>query len=185
MITSMLWTNSPTPCHPDRVDRIVCWGAPLYASPITARATISGSMMAQLFALDSHSAERACAISCRHRAAVGWFTVALEPTLPVPIARAAPLHTWPAYRDAMCHLVIDADWQGDLARMDELGIPVELVWGERDRVGDRGHAEALAARAQHTTVTLIPGEDHHLPITRPEICRGQVTETLAHVQPPS
>ena len=139
---------------------------------------ISGSTMARLFALDTGWAERACAISCRHRTAAGWLTAALEPTLPVPIARAVSLHTWPAYRDAMRHLVIETDWHDHLARLDANETSVELVWGTKDKVGDREFGRSLASTASGTTVTLIANANHHLPMTHPGICLNQLTRAI-------
>ena len=80
--------------HPDRIDRVVCWGAPIYPSPAAARAHISGSAVTRLFVVDPAWAARACAISCRHRVAAGWLTAATEPQLPTQVARAVPQHTW-------------------------------------------------------------------------------------------
>lgn len=127
--------------------------------------------MARLFALDTGWAEHVCAISCRHRTAAGWLTAAFEPTLPVPIARSVALHTWPAYRDAMRHFVIEADWQDHLTRLDDSNTAVELVWGTDDKVGDVDFASTLASATGNTTVTLIPDADHHLPLTHPDLCR--------------
>ena len=79
--------------HRHRIDRVVCWGAPIYRSPEAARTQISGSAMTRLFALDTRWAERACAISCNHRRAAGWLAAGLAPTLPVAVARAASVHT--------------------------------------------------------------------------------------------
>jgi pimeloyl-ACP methyl ester carboxylesterase len=161
--------------HPENVERIVCWGAPLYRSPQEARSKISGNTMTRLFALDTAWAERACAISCRHRRAAGWLGAASEPGLPVPIARGASLHTWPAYRDSMRHLVLESDWSALLDELDSRETPVELVWGTEDRVGDQAYARALAEGLTHLTVTLIPDADHHLPMTHPDICLAQLT----------
>ena len=162
--------------HPNHVEKIVCWGAPIYASPEAARTRISGSSMARLFVLDTRWAERACAISCRHRTAAGWMTAALEPSLPVPVARAVPLHTWPAYRDAMRHLVIETDWRGLLAELDDLEIPVELTWGSDDKVGDHAHARAISTPGSNSAVTLIPGAGHHLPMSHVDLCAGQLID---------
>ena len=115
--------------HRDRVARVVCWGAPVYRSPETARVRIAGSTMARLFALDTDLASRACAISCRHRTAAGWLSAAAEPRLPVPVARAASLHTWPAYRDALRQLVIDPEWNELVTACDQASIEIRLVWG--------------------------------------------------------
>lgn len=159
--------------HSDRVDRVVCWGAPIHASAGAARTRISGSVMTRLFALDTTWAERACAISCRHRIAAGWLTAAAEPRLPVRVARAAPQHTWPAYRDAMRNLVIDTDWRVLLGELDAIGTSTRLVWGTHDHVGDPAYAAEIIGSKQ--SVTSIADADHHLPMTHPEICRTHLT----------
>ena len=160
--------------HPHRVTRVVCWGAPIYPSPNAARSRISGSTMARLFVLDTESAERACALSCRHRRAAGWLTVAAEPRLPIPVARAVPLHTWPAYRDAMRHLVIDTDWGRLLAELDDRQTQLRLVWGERDPVGDRHHTTRLLRSHPDVEMTVVAGADHQLPTTDPPTCVDQL-----------
>ncbi len=161
--------------HPDRVVRVVGWGAPIYPSPSAARQQITGSAMAKLFALDTHVAERACAVSCRHRAAAGWLSAVAEPRLPVAIARQVPLHTWPAYRDAVRHLVIDVDWDELVTDCADLEIDVRLVWGAHDRVGDRRHAEHLA-RDGAGQVDVLDHGDHRLPLTDPATCISHLTE---------
>ncbi len=166
--------------HPERVDRVVCWGAPIYSSPEAARAHISGTAMARLFVLNTKWAQRACAISCRHRSAAGWLTAAAEPRLPIPLARAAPQHTWPAYRDAMSDLVINTDWPGLLRQLDDNGISTELVWGSNDKVGDPNYAGTIIGPT--ASVTSIADADHHLPLTHPQTCRTQLTGT--ELRPP-
>ncbi len=161
--------------HPERVDRVVCWGAPIYSSPEAARAQISGSAMTRLFVLDTKWAQRACAISCRHRSAAGWLTAAAEPRLPIPVARAVSQHTWPAYRDAMRDLVINTDWPGLLRQLDDNGISTELVWGSNDKVGDPEYARTIIGAT--ASLTPIADADHHLPLTHPETCRNQITGT--------
>ena len=99
--------------------------------------------MTRLFVLDTSWAERACAISCRHRAVTGWLTAAAEPGLPVPVARAVSQHTWPAYRDAMRDLVIGTDWYTLLRQLDDNGTSTEFVWGADDNVGDPDHAASI------------------------------------------
>ena len=133
--------------HPDRVVRVVGWGAPIYPSPSAARQQIAGSAMAKLFALDTHVAERACAVSCRHRAAAGWLSAVAEPRLPVAIARQVPLHTWPAYRDAVRHLLEDdrTVTVGDLGRHLDTAI---------DRTGV--HDDGVGLRVAHTSSASVP-----------------------------
>jgi pimeloyl-ACP methyl ester carboxylesterase len=156
--------------HPDRLGRLVCWGAPIYRSEADARATISAAgLMARLFVLDTEWAHRACALSCRHRAAAGWATAMCEPELPVPISRTMPLHTWPAYREAIAGLVMATEWSQLLpaiAQQSELS----LVWGTEDRIGDRDFAADLTP----DSVGLEPGADHHLPLSHGARCRDDL-----------
>ena len=131
--------------------------------------------MAKLFALDTDLAARACAVSCRHRTAAGWLSAIAEPRLPIPVARAAPLHTWPAYRDAVRHLVLDVDWERLLVACDRHDVEVRFVWGAHDRVGDRIHARRIATGTRSTVVELPTG-DHRLPVTNPSTCIAQLVE---------
>ncbi|RMH67708.1 MAG: alpha/beta fold hydrolase [Actinomyces sp.] len=162
--------------HPGRVDGIVCWGAPVYRDAEAVRARLRANLMTRLFVLDTPWARRACALNCRHRRAAGWFAAVTDPSLPVPVARAASLHTWPAYRDALRHLVLEVDW----ARLlDPPGPPVRLVWGDADPVGDRDLARRLAADRPRVTVAVVPGADHHLPLAHPEVCLAHLRELTA------
>ena len=163
--------------HPDRIRRIVCWGAPVHASPDDARANLAGSTMARLFALDTSVAEWACGLSCRHRTAAGWLSAALEPGLPVAVARAAPQHTWPAYRDSMRQLVLDVDWSGLLTTCDRAGIVVELVWGADDRIGDPARAAEMTDGLSNVSVDVHETGDHRLPLHDPDTCIGRLVTT--------
>ncbi|MEO6654367.1 MAG: alpha/beta hydrolase [Ilumatobacteraceae bacterium] len=160
--------------HPDRSVRVVGFGAPVYRSPEQARRHIAVSAMARLFAFDTALAERACALSCRHRAAAGWLSVVAEPRLPIPIARAASMHTWPAYRDAVRHLVLDVDWAAALRACDEHGIEVDLVWGGNDRIGDRAFAGQLIDAGRLSRLVVLEEGDHRLPLTHPTTCVEQL-----------
>ncbi|MFV1991137.1 MAG: alpha/beta fold hydrolase [Acidimicrobiales bacterium] len=170
---ALLWARR----HSERVERIVCWGAPIFASPEAARRRISGSTMTRLFALDTTWARRACALSCHHRTAAGWLSASAEPRLPVPIARAASLHTWPAYRDAICGLVIETNWPTLMGDLDSKGIGVDLVWGTEDRVGDHRIAHEIVKNSEHSTMTIVDGAGHHLPMTHPALCLSQLNAT--------
>jgi len=161
--------------HPGSVERIVCWGAPIHQSPEAARSELSGNMMVRLFALDTAAARAACAASCRHRTAAGWLAAALEPKLPVPLTRAASLHTWPAYHDAMVGLVIETDWDRLIDELVEAGIGIRLVWGSDDAVGDRDHADAITRPRAGAEMTIVPGADHHLPLSHPFVCLDDLT----------
>lgn len=155
--------------HPERVQRVVCSGAPLYPDAGAARAAIARvGPMAKLFLLDTAWAQRACAFSCAHRTTSGWCAAFAEPTLPMPITRRSVLHTWPAYRDALTHLVLEPDWPSLLLALNRQGTPLTLLWGAQDDVGVTSYAERIT-HPRTQTITIVSGADHHLPITHSSV----------------
>ncbi len=162
--------------HAERVERVVCWGPPMYPTPGVARSEVSGSMMARLFVLDTRWAARACALSCRNRVAAGWVTAALQPSIPVPVARAVSSHTWPAYRDAMRDLILNVPWRDLLAELDHHDLDVRLVWGTNDDVGDDQYARAAVQELRQTTLVRVDGADHYLPMSQPATCIRQLSD---------
>lgn len=85
----------------------------------------------------------ACRWNCSHRSLAGWVAAVLAPSIPVPIARAASLHSWPAYRDAMDCLIGGTDWSNLAGKVTASGASLKLVWGDSDRIGDGGFAASL------------------------------------------
>ncbi len=160
--------------HPTRIRSLVCWGAPIQPSRTAAIQQLSGSMMASLFALNTDLARKACAVSCRHRLSAGWLAALAEPQLPVTIARAVPLHTWPAYRDSIDELVLNVDWRSLFDKATTHGIPLQLVWGDMDSVQDMPYVEDLVEYAPNATLEIIAGADHRLPLTHPLECVGHL-----------
>jgi len=171
-----------------RVERIVCWGAPIYANAETVDAAIADSApMARMFVADTRLAHMTCRLSCRHRTAAGWAAVAMTPSMPAAIARAASLHSWPAYRDAMNLLVAGTDWCHFTRRLANTNTDLKLVWGDNDPVGDKDYARLLlegpslevGARGAGTRPMLgelrsVRGADHHLPMTHGPLCVSQL-----------
>lgn len=172
---ALAWANR----HHQRVQKVVCWGAPAFRTPAQARRSIAGSTMARLFALDTDLAARACAISCRNRTATGWLAAAAAPALPTPISRAASLHTWPAYRDALHHLIINPQWDELLAQMNANEIETALFWGTKDRTGDPTYVQEVTSGHRKSTVGTITNANHHLPITHPNLCLGHLAASPA------
>lgn len=162
--------------HHRNVDKVVCWGAPVFRTSREARTSIAGNTMARLFALDTRLAELACSFSCEHRAAAGWIAAALAPALPVAISRAAPLHTWPAYRDALHHLVMEPDWDQLLGQIATNSIETSLIWGRNDPIGDPRFAREVTADHPYTKVATVSAADHHLPLSHPALCLRHLTE---------
>lgn len=153
-----------------QVQRIVCWGAPVYPSGDAVDAALADSgLMTRLFVANTTWARAACQINCAHRRGAGLAAATLSPSMPVPIARAASLHTWPAYRDAMEHLVAGTDWSNCLHAVDAAGTTVELTWGSDDSIGDRDHAASLPV-----SIRIVTDGGHHLPLTHGDRCRSQL-----------
>lgn len=157
----------------DRARRIVMWGAPTFPDPRAADGAVRDlGIMARLFATESHLARVVCDINCRHRTAAGWFAAATHPSLPVPIARAASLHTWTAYRDAMHFLVARTSWQRLCADAAAAGTDLHFVWGSEDHIGDRDLVQGLPG----VMTTEVPDADHHLPLSHGHLCADQLDE---------
>lgn len=154
-----------------QVQRVVCWGPPVYPDADAVDTALADSgVMTKLFVANTTWARIACEVNCAYRTPAGLAAAALSPSLPRPIARAASLHTWPAYRDAMDHLVAGTDWGHCLHTIDAAGTTVELTWGSNDRIGDRDHARTL----RPASVEIVEGAGHHLPLTHGDRCRSQL-----------
>ncbi|MFT7601101.1 MAG: pimeloyl-ACP methyl ester carboxylesterase [Acidimicrobiales bacterium] len=153
------------------ITSVACFGPPVYRTSDAIDRTIASSgLMARVFVTNTRSAQAACHLNCSHRWLAGIVAAAASPQLPVPIARSASLHTWPAYRDAMDQLIRRTDWTDALRRAATTDIRVCLVWGEHDRIGDRDYASTLPRVTIHT----VEGAGHHLPMTDPALCLGHL-----------
>jgi pimeloyl-ACP methyl ester carboxylesterase len=151
----------------DQIASISCFGPPVYPDAAAVNATIASSgVMAQAFVANNELAQIACRLNCSHRKAAGIAAGLATPKLPWPVAKAASLHTWPAYRDAMDLLIPHTDWTGLTRLACDLDVPVAMVWGSDDRIGDRSYASGLRGVA----LTEIPGAGHHLPMTHANLC---------------
>ncbi|MDW3178621.1 MAG: alpha/beta fold hydrolase [Acidimicrobiia bacterium] len=149
------------------ITSIACFGPPVYRTSDAIDRTIASSgLMARTFVSNTRWAQAACHLNCSHRRVAGVVAAAASPQLPVAIARSASLHTWPAYHDAMDQLIRATDWTEGLRRASDAHIPVDLIWGEHDRVGDRHYAATLP----HVSTYTVPGAGHHLPMTHPALC---------------
>ena len=149
--------------HADRVTRVVLWGPPVYPDAEAAEQigeNLGG--MVRLFLTDTPWAERACALSCRHRTASGWVMAAASPRWPPEISRRASLHTWRAYSDSLRDLVLHPDWPA----LFDLDVPVTVFRGTEDRIGDREHLTSVARRAD---IVDVEGADHHVALTHPHL----------------
>lgn len=165
-----------------QVQRVVALSAPLYVSAAEGMSRIRGlGRLEASMALDTPLARTMCAWVCSHRTAAGWAAVGLRPHLPIPIARRASLHTWPAYLASMQQVVLTSCWQQTLDGLNDAHIPVLFAAGDRDPVPVPGRAEQLADRYPTVTSVSHPTADHELPLEEPDWCRRllETTESAA------
>ncbi len=152
--------------NPDRVDRVVCLGPPIYPDADTARSALGElGPMGRSLILDDRIARAVCAFNCRHRHLAGLLSALAAPRWPIPIARQASLHTWPAYISAIEDQIINCPW-GDL--VDTLvgqRVLLHLVKGDRDPIGDPDVLRELGSLAG-VDLTIVAG-DHTLPLSKP------------------
>lgn len=161
--------------HGARCEAVVGFGAPVYPNTAAVHDTIAETgLMARAFVANTRWAQAACRLNCRHRKVAGLIAAASAPELPTCIARAASLHTWPAYRDAIDDVISATRWPKVLTELVADGTSVELVWGTDDRIGDRSFAATLPG----TSVAEIDNADHHLPLTHPTRCVDRLASHL-------
>ena len=154
-----------------RVQTVVSWGAPSYPDTIAIDSALASSgLMAKAFAGSNRTARAACHLNCRHRTSMGWVAAAASPSLPVAIARMASLHTWPAYRDAIELVIGTSKWADLASTVASNHTSIQMTWGMNDSIGDPEFARSLT----DMTVQLVPGADHHLPLTHPDLCVEQL-----------
>jgi len=163
------------------VVRVVCFGAPLYADSREADERIAAmGRMEQLFAPQGSVSRAVCGWMCRNRAIAQWVAVAIEPRLPVAIARMAVLHSWASYLGAMNSVIRRAAWQTPLAALDAAGVTVLLADGARDPVPSPGRTSELATRYANVAIATHATAGHHLPITHPSWCVNLLTDQRGH-----
>ena len=159
-----------------QVQRIVCWGPPVYSDVgAVDRALADSGLITRLFVADTWWARAACRVNCRHRRLAGILATMLTPSLPVAVSRAASLHTWPAYRDAMDHLIADTDWDHLVGAVSRAGTSVRLVWGSADRIGDPDYARSLSG----ASVEIVRDAGHRLPMTHGHRCVSHLRDPLS------
>lgn len=162
--------------NPDRVERVVCVGPPIWPDADTARAALGQlGPMGRSIILDRRLAHALCAFNCRHRALAGLMSAAIAPRWPIPIARQASLHTWPAYIDTLQEQIIDCPWPQLLDQLATAGIPVQLIRGDQDGIGDTPYIRGLAARPG-IHVTTLRG-NHTLPAAQPRLLTDALSLT--------
>lgn len=153
---------------PDRVDRVVCLGPPIYPNADAARSALGElGPMGRSLILDDRIARAICTFNCRHRTLAGLLSALAAPRWPIPIARQASLHTWPAYISAIEEQIINCPWGDLVATLVQQRVPIRLVRGDRDPIGEPDVLRTLGSLAA-IDAALVDG-DHTLPAARPTL----------------
>lgn len=164
--------------HASRVERVVSFAAPLHDSPGAAFGAIDRTGAFERLSVRSTTTARSvCAWMCRHRTLAGYVAVIASPQLPVHLARAGVLHTWPAYQGAL-EIILDSEWGSALDALDDAGAAVTLAAGAQDPLVDLAVYRA-AARRKDVAVALHPTADHSVTLTEPQWCIDQLAEPPA------
>ncbi len=155
--------------HGKRVQRIVAWGPPIYPSPrAAANDSSSHGGMTRLLLSGSPWSERLCRLNCANPTAMGWGMAALAPSMPTPVVRDASRHTWNSFRASLDGLVLDVDW----ASLLDVDVPIRLVRGTDDSIGDVGYVRTLVDSSDRVEMIEVDGAGHHVAITHADLGRS-------------
>lgn len=162
--------------NPHRVERVVCVGAPMWPDADSATAALGAlGPMGKSLVLDDGLARAVCSFNCRHRSLAGLLSAAVTPRWPIAVARQASLHTWPAYIAALEEQIINCPWSELLATLAEQGVPVHLIKGDRDTIGDVELLDEIATWPG-VDVSIVDG-DHTLPAADPHLLANHLSRT--------
>jgi pimeloyl-ACP methyl ester carboxylesterase len=157
--------------RPERVERVVTLCAPLFRERKEALRHVQAmGLLMRLFAFNGRLAERACAWMCRHRRAAGWLAVALNPGLPVRIARYGVRHTWASYLDTMNGVILQGGWEQSIEALQRASIPLLLITAARDPLAVRGLPQSLMGKHPKLLAIEHPTAEHYLPLSHPDYC---------------
>ena len=163
-----------------QVDAVVTFGAPFFRNETEARRQLKAmGPIESLFAQDSPLAEKSCALMCAHRDLAQFLAVALSPDLPVPVSSKAVSHTWPAYRGALG--VFFADWKTAIDQLEQRGVRMTLISGDKDRSQVKGLAAQLAATFSCVSEIRVKDAGHILPITHGKFCAEELLRSAGKI----
>jgi pimeloyl-ACP methyl ester carboxylesterase len=167
---ALLWAAA-TPS----VTSVVSFDAPLYRTQEEADERVRHLGWLESLMSKGPIAEATCEWMCRHREVGATLSTVINPELPTPVARAAILHTWPAYIGSFTSVVTAHGWVDALQELAARGVPVTLVNGSSDPVPVPGRAQELAS--MHESVRAVEhAGDHHLPLTAAAWCAQLIVE---------
>lgn len=160
------------------VERVVVFGPPMYPSPDefvegaryqepVIRFAVSGNRIAPMIARLNES----------HPVPMGWMWAALSPTIPAGISRWASRNTRSSLEGSLRALVLEVDWGAAI----DVGVPVVVVRGRNDRIGNRDFVCRLIRETSTAVVHEVDDAGHHVPITHSRVARAAL---LGRLDPP-
>jgi len=157
---------------------VVAFDAPLYRSAEEASDRIRHMGWFEALLAQGPFAQRVCQWMCHNRTVARGVAIAINPRLPVAVARDSVEHTWSGYIAGFDSLVRDPGWSDALGDLAGRNVPVRLVDGEKDPVQVPGRAEELERTYSNITASRLPG-GHRLPLSDPECCASIVRSVLS------
>lgn len=153
--------------HPGLVSSVVAVCPPLYRNEAAARTRIArlGPLERQL-ARDRVSARKLCEWVCTHQQAAAILAAVLRPGVPRIIRRDGLNHSWASYSETFREVLAGSRGPRWLA---SVGVPVELVAGDKDRVTDIAYLQQLADQLPLVSLRVEAG-GHDLPLARSRAC---------------
>lgn len=164
--------------HPDMVSGLVLVAPPVHADADTARQRISDlGTFARLTAQEHPVARVLCEAMCLLRPIAAAGAPVILRDVPARVAIDGALHTWPSYSRTLQHVVIDHHVDDDLASVTA---PIRILVGADDTISSPASITAALDRTSrdHAVLEVVDGEDHHLPLHRPDL----VADAVAHVE---
>lgn len=159
------------------IARVIAFNTPLFTSEQEGRKRIAGMGWFEALLAAGPIAHLVCSWMCRHRNIASYAAVALNPALPVPLARDGVRHTWQSYIGALNSIVMSDRWSPALKALSQRNIPVLLVDGTDDRVPVPGRTGRLAGSYRNVTALSHRG-GHQLPLSDPDWCAATVVRAI-------
>ncbi len=157
---------------------VVCLSAPLYDGEDEALGRIGEADPLSSLITVGRLAERVCSLLCANRDAARVLYPLIAPHWPRQVAADGVLHTWPAYRQSLQHLILTSGYLEVLRALDARHVPVQLIDGSDDGVMVPGRAASLASRFPGVKAMTVDGAGHQLPLSHAERCADLISDLV-------
>lgn len=163
--------------HPTLVDALVLFGPPIYRGRAAAHDHLARlGWPERCFVTGSPIFRTGHALLGRLHPAMGTLA---RPDLPPAIVADALRSDWRAQSAAIECLLLNG--YADVLRT--MPAPVTVVYGDMDRIPDRDLLAEIMCQRTEMTVVVVPAADHHVLLTRIDVCLGIIRSSFARDQP--